>query len=128
MTKMTDKSEIALSADEREKSLCTMSCCEPSCLEYIHYRKDDAEVPLYCWKHRSKNGRHAAVRSLVQKKEPEPPVLKVVMLCPNHQCRNKTIAIKTEWISGKEYLCEKCGRKMLYHSDVKKELWFLWVG
>jgi hypothetical protein len=52
-------------ADEREKvTRCTVTCQEPGCSEQIRYDSDDIEVPLYCWKHRSREGRHSAVRGL----------------------------------------------------------------
>ena len=51
-----------LASDERSSTRCTVTCCEPGCTEHIRYDKDDIEVPMYCWKHRSRDGGHAAVR------------------------------------------------------------------
>jgi hypothetical protein len=42
----------------------SITCCESGCVEKIHYKETDASVPLYCWKHRSRYGRHGAVRWL----------------------------------------------------------------
>jgi len=43
---------------------CAITCAEPGCNEKIFYETVDTEVHLYCWKHRSVDGRHSAVRQL----------------------------------------------------------------
>ena len=45
---------------------CAITCMEPGCINKIHYDTEtDLSVYLYCPCHRSEEGRHAAVRSLL---------------------------------------------------------------
>lgn len=44
---------------------CSITCAEPGCLNKIFYdTATDDEVPLYCYKHATEEGRHSAVREL----------------------------------------------------------------
>ncbi len=42
----------------------TITCAEPGCTQTIRYEIGDMSVPLYCEKHRTKEGRHAAMRKV----------------------------------------------------------------
>ncbi len=102
----------------------TITCLEPGCSNYIHYGPEDEEVPLYCWKHRSVAGRHAAVRVL---KAPEPAkpakadkVKRVILRCTNRKCGCRDEVPEEDWKKNADgYTCVLCGRKMLYHKDVE---------
>ena len=66
---------------------CSITCAEPGCTNKIYYtvadkkecisfcmpndKESDEEVPLYCERHRTEEGRHSAVRTL---KKPAPVV------------------------------------------------------
>jgi hypothetical protein len=41
-----------------------ITCMEPGCTNHIHYTDEDIEVPLYCHRHATEDGRHSAVRKL----------------------------------------------------------------
>ena len=44
---------------------CSITCMDPGCNEKIFYdTDDDIEVNIYCEKHRTKEGRHAAMRKV----------------------------------------------------------------
>ena len=44
---------------------CSITCMDPDCNEKIFYGTDtDTEVNIYCYKHRTKEGRHAAKRKV----------------------------------------------------------------
>ena len=42
----------------------TITCMEPDCTGHIWYEEGAWSVPLYCHKHRTKEGRHSAERDL----------------------------------------------------------------
>jgi hypothetical protein len=44
---------------------CSITCMEPGCRNSIYYDTEtDTEVPLYCEKHRTEDGRHSATRAI----------------------------------------------------------------
>lgn len=48
---------------------CSITCMEPGCHEKISYDTEkDIEVPLYCCRHRTDDGRHSHVKILQKAK------------------------------------------------------------
>ena len=44
---------------------CSITCMEPGCTNRIYYDNyTDIEAPLYCEKHRTEEGRHAATKKI----------------------------------------------------------------
>lgn len=100
-----------------------IACAEPGCTRQIQYEKKDPDVPLYCLLHRTKYGRHAAVRKLILPNKTEQDITtivairRVVMICPSKRCRNRVLISHAEWMAGKEIRCGDCGGKMVYHRE-----------
>lgn len=98
-----------------------IACAEPACNRQISYDKGDPEVHLYCILHRTKTGRHAAVRKLILPIKQEQDITtivaikRVVMICPSKKCRNRISVSHSDWMSGKEFRCGDCGGRMVYH-------------
>lgn len=79
----------------------------------------DIEVPLYCERHRTEDGRHSAVRELIRPKpkpEPEPPEPEplVILRCPSCKVR-KNIPYQ-KWVQNPVQMCG-CGVRMVYHKE-----------
>lgn len=94
-----------------------ITCLEHGCTNTIAYDNEDYEVPLYCAKHRTEDGRHSQTRVL---REPQKKIVSpmVEFKCPT--CRLKKEICKVDFVLGVEVLCN-CGSKMKYHGDVKME-------
>jgi hypothetical protein len=106
-------------SDVTPKVFC-ITCQEPGCTNHIKYSRDDVEVPLYCERHRTKEGRHSRVRVLKspEKKIEEEPI--VVMRCINATCHHRIPVLKSDWMRNGvaiKLLCPKCGGKMIYHKE-----------
>lgn len=64
---------------------------------------------------------------------PEPPAILIELMCPGRTCHSRVTITKSQleetcekgpdglWRQVKPILCKMCGKKMLYHKDVKKE-------
>jgi hypothetical protein len=107
-------------------SRSVITCAEPGCTNQIAYDpKNDLHVHLYCPKHRTIGGRHAAVRIL---KKAEPIVKKekpidaqdaiVVLRCP--KCHLRREVSQMTWKRDAPIICE-CGRNMTYHKTIGDE-------
>lgn len=97
---------------------CVITCMEPGCQNHITYWTDSDEVPLYCEKHRTEDGRHAAVRVL-RKPDPVPepaPESSVVMRCP--KCKVRRTIKSSEWKEAPKGIVCSCGTVMLYHKEL----------
>lgn len=110
-----------LMSDTKPSRFC-VTCIEPGCSNHIHYTEEDFEVPLYCDKHRTKEGRHSRTRNLkwhVKKPEVlEEPA--VILRCINATCHHRITVLRSDWLRNGvaiKLLCPKCGGKMLYHKD-----------
>jgi hypothetical protein len=97
---------------------CTITCMEHGCQTPIFYQSTDDEVPLYCEKHRTDEGRHSQVRVLKKPEPVKPAVRKVIMICP--KCKDRKIITEGEWTTEKEIRCP-CGTKMIYHKDAEEK-------
>lgn len=94
---------------------CVITCMEPGCKNPIYYYTDDIEVPLYCERHRTDDGRHSAVRNLLKPIPPKQPDKYVILRCP--VCKTRKQVLHSDWLLNKPYRCI-CGGNMLYHKDV----------
>ena len=94
----------------------TITCMEPTCTNQIKYTNEDTEVPLYCEKHRTEEGRHSQVKILKKPTEPEPKPKMVIMRCPICKKRKK-ITESDMWGMA---VPDCCGVRMLYHRDAKE--------
>ena len=95
---------------------CTITCLEVGCNTKIKYSPEDEEVPLYCSKHRTVEGKHAETRKL---KRPEPkvqPPPMAVFVC--RKCKQRKNIGWGEYMAGEVPEC--CGKKMVYHKEVKE--------
>ena len=106
-------------------SRCVITCASPGCSNQIQYDSNDFCVHLYCPTHRSKFGRHAAVRNL-QKEIPDEappevivaPDVIVVMRCP--RCKLRREVSEKVWKKDAPIVCE-CGKSMVYHRTLGDE-------
>lgn len=102
----------------------TITCVEPGCNNHIHYTDKDKEVPLYCEKHRTEEGRHAGVREL-KPRIPDSqvtvvkPAKTVVMRCP--VCKSRRTIREENYVKDPKNINCICGVKMIYHKDTKGE-------
>jgi len=56
---------MILKSDTRSKGRYgVITCAEPGCVKQIVYYSGDKEIPLYCERHRTEEGRHSATRKL----------------------------------------------------------------
>ncbi len=101
---------------------CAITCMEHGCNNNITYKDTDASVPLYCYAHRTKEGRHSAVRELNKtipkegKEEPKPK--KVLYVCSNKKCNHREEISNEIYMSGKHMSCRICKRQMIYRKDL----------
>ena len=106
-------------------SRCVITCSSPGCNNLIVYDRDDDYVHLYCTTHRSRSGRHAAIRYL-KKAEPinaqrdavDAPDAIVVLRCP--RCKLRREVSEKVWKKDAPIVCE-CGKSMLYHRSLGDE-------
>ncbi len=106
-------------------SRCVIGCMEPGCNNQIQYDSNDFCVHLYCPTHRSKFGRHAAVRNLQKETlveiPPEvviTPDVIIVMRCP--RCKLRREVSEKIWKKDAPIVCE-CGKSMVYHRTLGDE-------
>lgn len=96
-----------------------ITCQEPYCFEQIKYTDKDTTVPLYCKKHRTKEGRHSQVKILQKPTDPKPKPKMVIMRCSVKSCGKREKMLWGDlWDKDKIPLC--CGKPMLYHRDAKE--------
>ena len=96
---------------------CTITCMEHGCQTPIFYQSTDDEVPLYCEKHRTDEGRHSQVRVLKKPEPVKPAVRKVIMICP--KCKKRRVIDEGVWEKGEMMFCE-CKTRLIYHKHLEE--------
>jgi hypothetical protein len=101
---------------------CAITCSEYGCDNKIFYKDTDTQVRLYCSTHRTKEGRHSAVRELNKtipeedKEESKPK--NVLYVCSNKKCNHREEISNEIYMSGKHIPCRICKRQMIYRTDL----------
>jgi len=98
---------------------CAITCSEYGCDNKIFYEDTDDEVHLYCITHRTREGRHSAVRELnktIPEEESKPK--KVLYVCSNKKCNHREEISNETYMSGESVFCRICKRQMIYRKDL----------